>query len=78
MVHLKCLYAVALLGMAPMAVAGDNSANALRDAKSLAGCMKALDTECTMKWTYTKLLEKQGFEIGELRAQLNASHRRDP
>lgn len=73
MVHLKCLYAVALLGMAPMAFAGDNSANALRDAKSLAGCMKALDTECTMKWTYTKLLEKQGFEIGELRAQLNAS-----
>ncbi len=73
MVYFKCFCAVALLIIVPAAAAGDGNSNALRDARSLANCMKALDTECTMKWTYTKLLEKQGFEFGELRAQLNAS-----
>jgi len=73
MVHVKALCAVALLGIAPVALAADGTANALRDAKSLATCMKALDTECTMKWMYTKLLVAQGFSLTELRAQLNVS-----
>jgi hypothetical protein len=73
MIHLRCLYATALLGIASVALAADSASNALRDAHSLAACMKALDTECTLKWIYTKNLEAQGFELGELRAQLNVS-----
>ena len=73
MIRLKCLCAVALLGLAPAVRAADSVANALRDAGSLATCMKALDTECTIKWTYTKLLEQQGFALTTLRAQLNVS-----
>jgi len=73
MIHFKGLCAVALLGIAPVALAADGVANALRDAKSLTSCMKSLDTDCTMKWTYTKLLEEQGFAVTTLRAQLNAS-----
>ena len=69
----NCLYAIALLGIAPTAFAADSAANAFRDANSLATCMKALDTECTLKWLYTKNLEEQGFGLGELRAQLNVS-----
>jgi hypothetical protein len=66
-------YAAALLSIAPVALAADSAANALRDANSLAVCMKALDADCTLKWMYTKPLEAQGFEVGELRAQLNVS-----
>ncbi len=73
MVDARVLLAVGLLGIAPVASAADGAANALRDARALAECMKALDTDCTMKWTYTKQLEQQGFDFGELRAQLNAS-----
>lgn len=73
MIPFKCLCAVALVGFAPLAFAADSAANALRDAQSLATCMKALDTECTMKWIYTKMLEEQGFSLTTLRAQLNAS-----
>jgi hypothetical protein len=73
MAYLQCLCAIALLSFAPAAFAVDIVASALRDAHSLTACMKALDTECTMKWTYTKLLEEQGFAFGALRAQLNAS-----
>jgi hypothetical protein len=67
------LYAIALLGMASVASAADSVSNALRDASSLATCMKALDTECTMKWLYTKQLEQQGFDLKTLRAELNVS-----
>jgi hypothetical protein len=73
MVQFKCLYAIAVLGIAPAALAADSVSNALRDARSLASCMKALDTECTLKWIYTKTLEDQGFDLGELRAELNVS-----
>jgi hypothetical protein len=73
MIHCKSLYAIAMLSIAPVALAADSVANALRDAHALASCMKALDTECTMKWIYTKNLEAQGFELGELRAELNVS-----
>ena len=73
MLHFKCLCAVTLLGFAPAAFAADSASNALRDAQSLATCMKALDTECTMKWIYTKMLEEQGFSLATLRGQLNAS-----
>jgi hypothetical protein len=69
----KYLYAIALLSIAPVALAADSVSNALRDASSLATCMKALDTECTMKWLYTKPLEKQGFDLKTLRAELNVS-----
>ncbi|HEV2701249.1 MAG TPA: hypothetical protein VGV09_06440 [Steroidobacteraceae bacterium] len=72
MIQFKWLWALALLGSAPLALA-DSAANALHDAKSLASCMKALDTECTLKWLYTRQLEAQGFELGELRAQLTVS-----
>jgi hypothetical protein len=67
------LHAIALLAMASVASAGDAVSNAVRDASSLASCMKALDTECTMKWLYTKQLEKQGFDLQTLRAELNVS-----
>lgn len=73
MIRFKAISALALLGIAPLAFAADSASNALHDARSLANCMKALDTECTLKWMYTKPLEAQGFEIGELRAQLNVS-----
>jgi hypothetical protein len=73
MIHCKCLSAAALLVVAPVALAADSAANALHDARSLADCMKALDTECTLKWMYTKPLLDQGFGLGELRAQLNVS-----
>lgn len=73
MIRCRCLSAIALLAIAPVALAADSVANALRDAQTLAGCMKALDTECTLKWMYTKPLLDQGFELGELRAQLNVS-----
>jgi hypothetical protein len=73
MIRFSYLYALAVLGIAPLALAADSAANAMQDAKSLASCMKALDTECTLKWMYTKPLEAQGFELGELRAQLNVS-----
>jgi hypothetical protein len=69
----KCLCAVALLGVAPLALAADGIANAIRDAQSLTSCMKALDTECTLKLMYTKVLEQQGFSLSTLRAQLNVS-----
>ena len=74
MMRFKCLCAVALLGIAPVAHAADSVANALRDASSLTICMKALDTECTLKWMYTKVLEQQGFSLSALRAQLNVSY----
>lgn len=73
MIRCRFLSAVALLGIAPVALAADSIASALHDAQSLVDCMKALDTECTMKWMYTKPLLAQGFELGELRAQLNVS-----
>ena len=70
----RSLYAIALLGMAAVAAAADPVANAVRAASALAGCMKALDTECTMQWLYTKQLEKQGFDLKTLRAELNVSY----
>ena len=73
MKHFNGLYAAALLGAAPLALAGSPVANALRDATSLTACMKALDTECTLKWMYTRPLQEQGFDLKTLRAQLNAS-----
>ena len=73
MIQVRGLYAVVLLSIAPVALAADSTANAVRDATSLARCMKALDTECTLKWLYTKLLVAQGFSLTELRAQLNVS-----
>ena len=73
MIQIRCLSAVVLLGLAPVALAADGAANAVRDATSLASCMKALDTECTLRWMYTKLLVAQGFSLTELRAQLNVS-----
>ncbi len=73
MIRIRYLYAAALLSIAPVAVAADGAANALRDAQSLATCMKALDADCTLKWMYTKPLEDQGFEPGELRAELTVS-----
>jgi hypothetical protein len=72
-IHFRYLYVIALLGIAPLALAADGVSNAVHAANSLAACMKALDTECTLKWIYTKNLEAQGFELGELRAQLNVS-----
>ena len=71
--QIKSLCAVALLGVAPLTYAADSVANALRDARSLTTCMRALDTECTLKWMYTKVLEQQGFSLSTLRAQLNVS-----
>jgi len=71
MPRMACL--LALLAVASVASAADSSTNALRDAAALVQCMKALDTDCTLKWIYLKNLEQQGFEPGELRAELNAS-----
>jgi hypothetical protein len=73
MIPCQCLWAVALPAIATAGLAADGVANALHDARSLTDCMKALDTECTLKWMYTKPLLDQGFGPGELRAQLNVS-----
>ena len=68
-----CLCVLAGLAIAPMALAADSVANAVRDAGALTACMKALDTECTLQWLYTKSLEQQGFDLKTLRAELNVS-----
>lgn len=73
MIRFRYFYAAALLSIAPVALAADAVSNALRDAHSLTTCMRALDTECALKWLYTRNLEAQGFEPGELRAELNVS-----
>ncbi len=73
MIHIRSACAIALLCVAPATYAADSGANALRDARSLASCMKALDTECTLKWMYTKNLEQQGNDLASLRAELNVS-----
>lgn len=73
MSHCRILCAITFLGAAPVALAADSAANALHDAKSLTECMRHLDADCTLKWMYTKPLLDQGFEPGELRAELNVT-----
>ncbi len=73
MIHVRSVCALALLCIATATYAADSEANALRDARSMASCMKALDTDCTLKWMYIKNLEQQGEDLQSVRAELNVS-----
>jgi len=67
---------LALVLVAPAARAADDAAaNALRDARALVQCLRALDAQCAARYTYTQFLEAQGASRADLIAAADELNR---
>jgi hypothetical protein len=62
----RVLLALTLLVLTNRLLAADVASNAIRDAKKLGECMKALNAACANAMTYTKVFEDHGMSRDQL------------